>query len=147
MGNLVVIGCVIVLGFRVLVGVLRFVFKGRSGIGNYETVVRRDRSLGGKEVVVAVERKVKGDFDSRKGYGGLRDPLSLEKQELVGDTKGFLKNWIRGQKKLPKWWPSLVSNRSFVVDKQEYQREANMLVRGWFILLCLFEVLWFTNYN
>lgn len=41
------------LGFRVLVGLVRLGFGSGSGYRREKVVTRRDRSLGGKEVVVA----------------------------------------------------------------------------------------------
>ncbi|POO03375.1 phosphoribosylformylglycinamidine synthase [Trema orientale] len=127
-GNLVVLGCAVVLGFRVFVGLLRFASGRRFGSGRNAPVVRRDRSLGGKEVVVGT----RGEFDSsgRKGFGGLSNPLEPAKEGLNGRSERVLRNWVRVGKRLPKWWPKLEQNRDSMVDKQDYQREANRLIRA-----------------
>lgn len=92
-------------------------------------MVRRDRSLGGKEVVVGS----RGDFDSRgKGFGGLSNPLSLGKEGFNGGSERVSRNWVRVGKRLPEWWPKLEQSQVSMVDKQEYQREANRLIRGSF---------------
>lgn len=127
-----VFGFVVVLGFKVLAGLLRLGSKGGHGSGSYKPVVRRDRSLGGREVVVGTTVERRGGFNARKGFGALSNPLSPAMEEWVSGSKSVSSNWVRGEKKLPKWWPSSVPHSGFPVDLQEYQREANKLIRGWF---------------
>ena len=92
-------------------------------------MVRRDRSLGGKEVVVGT----RGGFDSRgKGFGGLSNPLAPAKEGFDSSSERVSRNWVRARKRLPKWWPKLEQNEVSMVDTQEYQREANRLIRGSF---------------
>ena len=91
-------------------------------------VVRRDRSLGGKEVVVA--RRA----ESPKA---LSSPLSSAKDGVLGGSA--TERVSLRKKRLPKWWPSLEQNEdSFylsMVDNQDYQRDADRLIRGSLLLL------------
>lgn len=98
---------------------------GRSGFGNGPVVVRRDRSLGGREVVVgsgvSVERNVR--------ISG--NPLSPASSVNVRASERVQRNRFRQlEKKLPKWWPVSVERPTFVMNKLEYQREADRLIRG-----------------
>lgn len=128
-----VFGFVVVLGFRVLAGLLRLGSRVGFGSGSYKPVVRRDRSLGGREVVVGTAAKRREEVNARKGFGALSNPLSPEMEELVGLSARVPNNWVREEKKLPKWWPNSMPHSGFPVDMQEeYQREANRLIRGWF---------------
>lgn len=96
-------------------------------------VVRRDRSLGGKEVVVA--RTPPGPSSSTRR--ALGSPLSAAK-EGVGLVSGTETRVSSREKRLPKWWPSLEldkQNWDFdssdgIFDKQDYQRDADRLIRG-----------------
>lgn len=97
---------------------------GRSGFGNGPVVVRRDRSLGGREVVVgsgvSVERNVR--------ISG--NPLSPASSVNVRASERVQRNRFRQlEKKLPKWWPVSVERPAFVMNKLEYQREADRLIR------------------
>ncbi|KAF4375837.1 hypothetical protein G4B88_026416, partial [Cannabis sativa] len=130
-GSMVVLGCVVVLGFRVFFGLLKLVSRSRFGSGRSAPVVRRDRSLGGKEVVVGAGTGTRGNFVSReKGFGGLSNPLESTKEDAIGGSQRALKNWARVGKRLPKWWPKLEKHHDLMTDQQEYQREANRLVRA-----------------
>ncbi|KAF3643185.1 hypothetical protein FXO37_22117 [Capsicum annuum] len=85
------------------------------GNKNLELVYRRDRSLGGREVLVA---KNKITIDRKK-------PNVLD-----GDDVNSNWGWARRRKKknpveqLPKWWPVSSSGS----DQEEYQRMANRLI-------------------
>ncbi|WOH07997.1 hypothetical protein DCAR_0727433 [Daucus carota subsp. sativus] len=86
LGYLAVWGIVVVLGFRVLVKLGGLVRNRLEGRGGEVVITRRDRSLGGKEVVVG---------------------------------------------NLPEWWPKNSSGSVTVVDdNEEYQRQANRLIRA-----------------
>lgn len=124
----------VVLGFRVLVGLVRLGFGGRSGYGREGTVVRRDRSLGGKEVVVGRVEKDRVDVRKKKSFGMLDNPLSMPKRTVDGLGR-LLNSRVRvwEKKKLPSWWPSSMPQQSSVVDKDYYQSEADRLVRGLFV--------------
>ena len=122
-----------VFGIRVLVGLgLRL----RRGFGfgtGRDVVVRRDRSLGGKEVVVG--RAEESQWRVRNHSRVLESPLSV-----VSGTGVYGGDWSRGrsqtEKRLPKWWPVKLPPPLELIDKQEYQREANRLIRGQ-LLLCI----------
>ncbi|KAK9201027.1 hypothetical protein WN944_016228 [Citrus x changshan-huyou] len=133
-GGVLLSGFVLVFVFRVLVK-LGLGFSSRFRFQKQNFVVRRDRSLGGKEVVVAVGR---GDDDARLTRNlknrVLDNPLS-EGRDAGSALTGRVKRSYRVQRmsegKLPKWWSVQVSaDRTLVVDKEEYQREANRLIRA-----------------
>lgn len=124
LGNLVIWSFVIALGFRVLVQLgSRLGFLGRFGVG-YGTVVRRDRSLGGREVVVG--KKKKRDPSLRV----LSNPLSSVRGTLASVSEVGTKNRVRTEEKLPRWWPVLLPPPTWTMNKEEYQRKANRLIRG-----------------
>ncbi|XAR71141.1 hypothetical protein NMG60_11028272 [Bertholletia excelsa] len=112
-GNLVIWTCVIVIGFRVLAN-LGLVFWRRLGFGNASGWIRRrDRSLGGREVVVGRKR------DMNANLGILKSPLSPARGTLQRAPKTISKNWASGAP------PPVIS-----VNKHEYQRMANNLIRA-----------------
>jgi hypothetical protein len=110
--------------------VSRFASWTRNSSSNYnnnKTMVRRDRSLGGKEVVV-----------------GLRSPIHNNKSSSSSSSsstpiKRSLKVAGASQRKLPKWWPTVNNNaNAFDLDmdhQDEYKRDAYRLVRGLLFLL------------
>ncbi|CAJ1977789.1 unnamed protein product [Sphenostylis stenocarpa] len=90
----------------------------RNEYGNRPLVVRRDRSLGGKEVVVAW------------GERSDTNPLSPTVRDSV---KRSSNNKVRFARKLPKWWPTIINANGSVFDaneQQEYKREADRVVRA-----------------
>ncbi|CAM8977977.1 unnamed protein product [Rhodiola kirilowii] len=100
-GNLVVWSFVACLGFRVLMEFIMWFRQGLGfGTGGGEYMVRRDRSLGGREVVVA------------QGVG-------------LGT-----KNRVRKEEKLPGWFPVSVLQEPLTANVEEGQRMANGLVRA-----------------
>ncbi|XP_024022116.1 uncharacterized protein LOC21407430 [Morus notabilis] len=129
--NSLLFSCVVVLGFRALFWLL---FKRTHSFGGGgHVVVRRDRSLGGKEVVVA--RTPPGPSSSTRR--ALSSPLSAAKEGvgLVGGTETRVSS---REKRLPKWWPSLELDKQNwdsdssdgIFDKQDYQRDADRLIRA-----------------
>ncbi|GMN63517.1 hypothetical protein TIFTF001_032582 [Ficus carica] len=123
LANSVAVSFVAVLGFRALFWLLSrlrsSVYRGGAG----HVVVRRDRSLGGKEVVVARRAE---------SLKALSSPLSSAKDGVLGGSA--TERVSLRKKRLPKWWPSLEQNEdSFslsMVDNQEYQRDADRLIRA-----------------
>lgn len=90
-------------------------------------VVRRDRSLGGREVVVG--RRIKGREVAKSSRISM-SPLSPPTGAEVNVGWNALQRLVEKQEKLPKWWPDSISSPVIVVAKEEFQREANRLVRG-----------------
>ena len=83
--------------------------------------MRRDRSLGGKEVVVG--------WGERGVAKAPWNPLSPV--EGVTSKRGAKKNKVQVERKLPKWWPTTINGAVCDVDEQEeYKREAYRVVRG-----------------
>lgn len=116
-GGVVLLGFVFGLAIRVLVKL------GSAFKGNFQAkpklVVRRDRSLGGKEVVVAVDN--------------IRSPSSSTASGQVSPSNSVPRSLkLRAHNNLPKWWPTSLPSQSLEVDKEDYQREANSIVRGRF---------------
>ncbi|KAK3014872.1 hypothetical protein RJ639_008261 [Escallonia herrerae] len=137
LGNLVIGG--LLLGFSVKVlGKAVLGLRDRLGFGYYgcgggaAVVTRRDRSLGGKEVVVGTSKKalkVSRVFDN---------PLSSPCGAVKGVSRAMPTNWTRKrEQKLPKWWPVLLPLPVLTDNKEEYQITANRMVRGWFMNLFL----------
>jgi len=88
---------------------------------NKGIMVRRDRSLGGKEVVV--------------GLSPIHRPESSKIKR-----RSFKNNKVVSQRKLPKWWPTIDNNNAAAFDmdlneQDEYKRDAFRLVRGCSFLL------------
>ncbi|KAL9237584.1 hypothetical protein vseg_012114 [Gypsophila vaccaria] len=120
LGGVLVWSFVGVLVVRVLVNLglgLGLGFGG--GFGGERVVVRRDRSLGGKEVVVA-KRGVDGGGG---GGGGGKERGDLRRNVAV------LRGGERGRK-LPGWWPVVVKRVVVEGGREEYVREAKALVRA-----------------
>ncbi|GAU12075.1 hypothetical protein TSUD_00410 [Trifolium subterraneum] len=91
--------------------------RNSSNYNNNKTMVRRDRSLGGKEVVVGLT------------------PIHNNKSSPSAPIKrSFKNNKVASQRKLPKWWPTVNNNaNSFDLDvdeQEEYKRDAYRLVRA-----------------
>lgn len=130
-GTVLLSGFLLISSIRVLFKLV-LGFKRKFGAGkNPNFVVRRDRSLGGKEVIVAVDDQQREESKRPKRLAnpveisGLVDGLGFER----GDWRRYR---VGSQQKLPKWWPDSGSFSGRVVgpDQEEYQREANRLIRG-----------------
>ena len=113
-GGFLVWSFVAVVLVRVLVN-LGLGFRRRSENFKVEVIKRRDRSLGGKEVVV--ERRVKGNSD-----------VGVNAQDLKEMPRRTSNR--REQKKLPNWWPDIGPRPVIKAFKEEYRRQANLLVQG-----------------
>ncbi|CAI0541190.1 unnamed protein product [Linum tenue] len=129
-GMVLLCGFVFISAVRVLIG-LGLAFRRSVGFRREKVVVRRDRSLGGREVVVAtaaVAMERDGARPKRKRFGVLDNPLSsLSRAVGENDWKKYL---ARRQNTLPKWWPSAVSGHLLLENQEEYQREAKRLIRA-----------------
>jgi len=120
------VGGVVILGFVFGFAIRVLVKLGSALKGNFQSnpkfVVRRDRSLGGKEVVVSVDNIRSSSRDSKSF-------IASDQASRSNSTPRNLH--LKAQNNLPKWWPTSLTSQSFdVVDKEDYQREANRIVRG-----------------
>ncbi|KAG5530884.1 hypothetical protein RHGRI_025736 [Rhododendron griersonianum] len=107
-GGLVACGFVIVVLVKLGLG-----FWGKMGFGNRSGVVRRrDRSLGGREVVVATRR------DARDG--GIR----------VSENPPAAVRAVGSEEMLPSWWPVSLPPPVLIDEKEQYQRMASRLIRA-----------------
>lgn len=119
--------------YRVFWGVLSS-FRLQWGRGNWSSsvVTKRDRSLGGKEVVVA--RKSNNDvFRNKEYYRRKTSPLSLGRLDETQTRIGYDPARYKPRKeRIPEWWPVSVpsSSSSSGVNDGSSQIEASMLVRG-----------------
>lgn len=100
---------------RVLVDLVSRLAPWRRNASGYDNaMVRRDRSLGGKEVVVGLGPR-----------SGVTAPIK----------RSLKNNKVAVQRKLPKWWP-IVNNPNYngfdfdLNEQEEYKRDAYRLVRG-----------------
>ncbi|XP_051118210.1 uncharacterized protein LOC127242636 [Andrographis paniculata] len=108
----------------VVVVALRGLFKPRNS-GGEVLIYRRDRSLGGKEVVVgsretnwSTSRKLTplNSSDNERNYGRERNRATMERRKKA---------------ELPQWWPQVVNSVSDEsINKEEYQRMVNQLVQA-----------------
>ncbi|KAJ7957385.1 Phosphoribosylformylglycinamidine synthase [Quillaja saponaria] len=126
LGILVILSFLVVFAFRVLIK-LSLRFRGGNRFG-YNPLVRRDRSLGGKEVIVGSKVKERGP--AKYNSGSLSNPLSPAQGAVGGGLRRKVSNRGRIEKKFPKWWPTSTIGTTMSVDMQEYQREANRMVRA-----------------
>ncbi|XP_057957304.1 uncharacterized protein LOC131150543 isoform X3 [Malania oleifera] len=113
--------CAIVLAFRVF-GNLRVGFWSRFELG-YGALVRRDRSLAGREVVVGKNKK-------NKGFWVMGNPLSPARGTVPVISERLPMKRARMEEKLPGWWPVSLPSPVMTGNKEEHQREANRLIRA-----------------
>ncbi|XP_031740249.1 uncharacterized protein LOC101216122 isoform X1 [Cucumis sativus] len=132
-GQLVLLSFVVVFVVKFLVGIVSRLGNKFSS-GYTAPVMRRDRSLGGREVVVGTRRSV---VARNKGMGKKNNLLGLLDSPVLADTMALndvsseiSKNGVWGGERLPKWWPPAVPRRNATANRQEYQIEANRLVRA-----------------
>ncbi|KAK6920945.1 hypothetical protein RJ641_014623 [Dillenia turbinata] len=130
-GNLVIWGFVVVFVFRVLKE-LGLGFGSKLGFGYGGSVWKRDRSLGGKEVIVG-RRKQNKKSDNYLNVRVLSNPLSPARDTLgLPRNSGSIQRRTadhRRQEKLPKWWPDSLPQPVLTVNKEKHQREVNRLIR------------------
>ncbi|KAF6161326.1 hypothetical protein GIB67_009213 [Kingdonia uniflora] len=126
LGGLVLWGFVV----SVVVGAgVRYGYLGFRGLGFIGSLVRRrDRSLGGREVVVGKRRK---SYDFRGPVNPLtpiRGTMARRRDESVLNRR----KRISSREELPKWWRESVggSTSSRVANKPEFQMVANRLIRA-----------------
>lgn len=125
---------IIVVSFRVLVRLLVY-GKNRFSDKNGGVIYRRDRSLGGREVVVG-----KTDTNMMKRRNKSRNDMFMLMLESGNEKRHqfWQRRERRSVEKLPQWWPvsALDSSSGLEVDnKEEYQIAANRLIRGWHYVL------------
>ncbi|KAM7252985.1 hypothetical protein ACFE04_008685 [Oxalis oulophora] len=135
LGNVLLWGFVLVIAFRILFGILsRLKNRDRGDHANKPRyVVRRDRSLGGREVVVAVDDEDEHYVTMKKDRKRVLDNLNKDFELL---TEKERKDDVSVLGKSPKWWPiSMESNQVSLDDREVYQREANRLIRGKFLAI------------
>lgn len=127
MGNLVIYSFAMVLGFRFLVYIglgIRNQLGLGLGFGHGNVVVRRDRSLGGKQVVVGKKKRM------NENVKGLGNPLMPSAETMAKGLQIGAKNRVQREDRLPKWWPVLLPEPTSIMDREEYQKKANRLIRG-----------------
>ncbi|KAI9115003.1 hypothetical protein K1719_014016 [Acacia pycnantha] len=123
-GTSVVLSFVSISVLRVLINLVsRFRLWGRNASGN-APLVRRDRSLGGKEVIIGWNNNA--NSHSRVSA----NPLSPPQTSVTGFPKRSTKSRARVEGKLPKWWPTLVTHAVSTEYEQEYKTAAYRLVRA-----------------
>ncbi|KAI7729899.1 hypothetical protein M8C21_012932, partial [Ambrosia artemisiifolia] len=128
LGQLIALSLVTVVTFKVLVklglGFRNLLFRRRSNDGEV-VVTRRDRSLGGREVVVSTKKEL------RREGGGSVSPLASVDDSILGYSGSMVKNWEKVRKKeVPDWWPEARAAPLEGIDKEENQRKANWLIRA-----------------
>lgn len=117
---------VVVVGVRVLAGLLSGWRLG-MGIAGWNWVRRRDRSLGGREVVVGKRLKW---VRSGKDYV---NPLSRVRGGSVSSRSVVRRSALTERiKKLPDWWRSPVQSLSGAMGDEDARREVKRLARGLF---------------
>ncbi|RWW67347.1 hypothetical protein BHE74_00025211 [Ensete ventricosum] len=129
--NLFLWSFVAVLAARALVW-LGLGFRSRWRFGDW-SLIRRDRSLGGREVVVG--RRFRGRDWNKKSFTVSRSPLSPVRGTDLKTVENVAKIQREKQEKLPKWWPDSIPAPVIGTGKQDYQREVDRLVRGKYSLL------------
>ncbi|CAA0818640.1 Unknown protein [Striga hermonthica] len=102
---------------------LRGLFKARKSSGEV-LIYKRDRSLGGREVVV-----------------GKSETMPASKSTPLSSNDAYSYHWKRKNRtktlarrrkeELPQWWPRTVNwGPQETTDKEDYQRTANQLIRA-----------------
>ncbi|XP_049370011.1 uncharacterized protein LOC125834905 [Solanum verrucosum] len=133
LATLVVSSFLVIFTLRAIINLVRGI-RLNSGNNNVELVYKRDRSLGGREVLVAknetptLDRKKPNVLDSDEGNSNWdwdrdRDsPISFSRRRKKKSSV----------EQLPKWWPVSTSGSDQVgaENQEEYQRMANRLIRA-----------------
>ncbi|KAK6145783.1 hypothetical protein DH2020_019652 [Rehmannia glutinosa] len=111
--------------FVVLIA-FRGLFKARKN-GGEALIYKRDRSLGGREVVV-------GKSETNWSTSRKSTPLSSDNSNYYYQKKNNRARTVgrRRKEELPQWWPQVVNwDSQETVNKEEYQRMANQLIRAY----------------
>lgn len=87
-------------------------------------MVRRDRSLAGREVVVAKKKKM--GFRNRV----LGNPLSPPRDETLTRNADKVPRRAREPGKLPRWWSDSDPQPVMEMSNEEHKREAQRLIRA-----------------
>ncbi|XP_031481296.1 uncharacterized protein LOC116251271 [Nymphaea colorata] len=108
---------------------LSIVFRGRKWKGGSGSgvVVRRDRSLGGREVVVATRS---GEWETGRSQKDFDAPNPLSAIQTVRLEKGEREKRFSKVEKLPGWWPKMESSQAKLFVEPEFQREAHRIMRA-----------------
>ncbi|KAH6768197.1 hypothetical protein C2S51_013533 [Perilla frutescens var. frutescens] len=107
----------------VLVFAFKSLFKLRKH-GGETLVYKRDRSLGGKEVVV-------GKRETGWSTSPASTPLSLRNNADYYYQKKRNTSSRRRKEELPQWWPQVVNQGPLDIEnKEEYQKLANQLIQA-----------------
>ncbi|KAI4372762.1 hypothetical protein MLD38_010956 [Melastoma candidum] len=130
-GGVLVVSVVSLIVVRVLVKLVAGVgmWFRRMNEGSREVlVVRRDRSLGGREVVVAKREARPRVLENPVSSGGDSG------RSAVSESHRRLRLERQGSEDLPEWWPKKLDEDhgdlgELEVDKEFFRREANRLVR------------------
>lgn len=119
--------------FRVLIKLFSGFWLWGRNASRYSPTVRRDRSLGGKEVIVG--------WNNNANYNPriLANPLSPPQGSVTGTSRRATRNRNRVEGKLPKWWPTLVT-RAVSTENEEYKRDAYRVVQGLTFLSEIFNI-------
>ncbi|CAA6667804.1 unnamed protein product [Spirodela intermedia] len=99
------------------------------GFGDWR-VIRRDRSLGGREVVVG--KRSRGKETNWRSSRPLQNPLSPPRGgSEMGIARPASVRSVPKEENLPEWWPSSTpASNTVALGKEELQREANRLARA-----------------
>ncbi|KAG8375939.1 hypothetical protein BUALT_Bualt09G0011100 [Buddleja alternifolia] len=123
---LLVSSLIVIISFR---GLFKF---GRRNRGEEEELVyKRDRSLGGREVLVGKRPDTNWSTTTTAGSRNLT-PLGSDTATNYYYPNEINRNQrnTRRKKELPQWWPHLVNSGPHdTINKEEYQRMANQLIR------------------
>ncbi|KAL0368661.1 UNVERIFIED_CONTAM: hypothetical protein Scaly_1085000 [Sesamum calycinum] len=99
---------------------------GNNGGWGEVLVYKRDRSLGGREVVV-------GKRETNWSTSHKSTPLSGDNANYYQKKRKRKPLGRTRQEELPQWWPQVVNwGLHDTGNKEEYQTMANQLIRGWF---------------
>ncbi|PIA29712.1 hypothetical protein AQUCO_05800075v1 [Aquilegia coerulea] len=136
LANSMLWGFVIIFVFRFIVSKFRF-WGFSGGYGNGSFVSKRDRSLGGREVVVGKMRLKQREGKKNKGFdfNVPINPISPSRDMArikTNDAALQPRKWVSTVEELPQWWPDSAPSTTHpsMKNNQEFQKEANRLIRA-----------------